>query len=67
MRFQCGSKADGLVCLDFKVICGIVVFGPMHVVCQWNIHLTDARGIHRQVAQDEFNADLGAGAGINWT
>ena len=65
-QFQSVDKLGGVVAVSWKPLLRVVAENPTSLSVQWNPAMVEKFGIDRKAVDDEFNADLGAGANINW-
>ena len=66
-RFMCTSRDEGIVGCEFRPIVKIEVLSPSSVALRWNQAMVDRYAIAKSDVQGEFDADLGAGAGVQWS
>lgn len=66
-RFMCTSREEGIVGCEFCPIVRIVASSQSSVSLQWNQSMVDRYSIRKAEIQQEFDADLGAGTGVQWS
>ena len=66
-RFMCTNREEGIVGCEFRPICRIEVLSPSSVALRWNQAMVDRFSIAKSEVQAEFESDLGAGAGVQWS
>ena len=66
-RFMCTSREEGIIGCEFRPIVKVVALSPSSVSLQWNQAMVDRYAISKAEVQQEFDSDLGAGAGVQWS
>lgn len=66
-RFMCTSREEGIIGCEFRPLVRLVVTSQSSAAMQWNQSVVDRYGVRKGEIQQEFDQDLGAGSGVQWS